>query len=424
MNNKHQNKCETRCTISEFGLIGTDDFVENCNAFKSGKVKPEVYEELEAFAKTDYGKDVFTFSSNGRYLQAKSYVGTIQTKSGFSIEILPKIYSNDNDEKNLNRSKEIFLELLRLLYKLPKFKHIKKANFQIDKMPLLEIFIAMFLNELALILKKGIKSDYIANQENLYFLKGKLLINQHLKENYIHKEKFFVEHDEYTPNRVENKLLKSTLRYLLKLSSSYENIRLLRMYQEHMYGIDYSLNYDADFRRCKTHVRGMEHYRNALVWAKVFLAKESFSSFSGDTVAFAILYPMEKLFENYVEHYLRERYQKNNAIEIYPQATGMLFVKNLFNVRPDYLIKKGDKVICVADAKWKVMSRELSFSQNDFYQLYAYSQIYSEKNKRIGLRIYYPKSEYLQEKKSFVFFDKTKIKVIPLDMNDVLKDKN
>jgi 5-methylcytosine-specific restriction enzyme subunit McrC len=80
MNNKHQNKCETRCTISEFGLIGTDDFVENCNAFKSGKVKPEVYKELEAFAKTDSGKDVFTFSSNGKYLQAKSYVGTIQTK--------------------------------------------------------------------------------------------------------------------------------------------------------------------------------------------------------------------------------------------------------------------------------------------------------------------------------------------------------
>jgi 5-methylcytosine-specific restriction enzyme subunit McrC len=416
-----------RCTISEFGLIGTDNFVEDNNAFKSGKVKPEVYKELEAFAKTDSGKDVFTFSSNGKYLQAKSYVGTIQTKSGYSIEILPKIY---NADENLHNSQEIFLELLRLLYKLPKFKHIDKAHFQNEKMPLLEIFISMFLDEVAMILKRGIKSDYIANQKNLYFLKGKLLINQHLKENYIHKERFFVEHDEYTPNRVENKLLKSTLRYLLKLSSSYENIRLLRMYQEHMYGIDYSLNYDADFRRCKTNIRGMEHYRNALVWAKVFLAKESFSSFSGDTVAFAILYPMEKLFENYVEHYLRERYQNNNAIEIYPQATGMVFVKNLFDVRPDYLIKKGDKVICVADAKWKVMSRELSFSQNDFYQLYAYSQIYNkdnndcEKNKHIGLRIYYPKSSYLQEKKSFVFFDKTKIKVIPLDMNDVLKDKN
>ena len=254
MSKNQQVQCNKRYTISEYGLIGTDDSVINYNNFSSAKVCDVVYKELEEFAKSDYGKDIFTFSGNGRYLQAKSYVGTIQTKSGYSIEILPKIYNSDEKEDN---AKKIFLELLRLLYKLPRFKHTEKAHFQNEKMPLLEMFISMFLDEVAYILKKGIKSDYISEQENLHYLKGKLLINEQIKRNYVHKERFFVDYDEYTPNRVENKLIKSTLKYLLNISSSFENIRLLRMYQEHMYSVTYSTNYDMDFKACKTNIRGI-----------------------------------------------------------------------------------------------------------------------------------------------------------------------
>ncbi|MEA2027910.1 MAG: restriction endonuclease, partial [Campylobacterota bacterium] len=313
--------------ISEYGLIGTDKSVENHNGYQSIQVPQKVFNELEAFAKSDYGSEVFRFHGNGRYLQAKSYVGTIQTKSGYTIEILPKIYNSDNEDK----TKDIFIELLRMLYKLPKFKHIDKAHFEHEKMPLLEIFISMFLDEVGAILKKGIKSDYIANQDNLYYLKGKLLISEQIKQNTIHKERFYVEYDEYTPNRVENRLIKSTLNYLLKISNSFENIRLARMYQEHIYSVEYSRNYDADFRACKTHQRGMEHYRNALIWARVFLKRDSFSSFSGETIAFAILYPMERLFENYIEQRLREKYEEYQVIA---QSHERDFVKGLFGIKP------------------------------------------------------------------------------------------
>lgn len=416
MSKNPQSNVNLTYTISEFGLIGTDDIVENYNAYKSVKVDQVVYDELEVFAKTDYGKDVFNFSANGRYLQAKSYVGTIQTKSRYSIEILPKIYKGKDDEDN---SKDIFLELLRILYKLPNFKHIEKANFQNENMPLLEIFISMFLDEIAMILKKGIKSDYIVNQDNLHFLKGKILVSEQIKRNYIHKERFYVEYDEYTPNRAENKLIKSTLRYLLNLSSSYDNIRLLRMYQEHMYGVNYSLSYNADFRSCKTNIRGMEHYKNALIWAKVFLGKESFSSFSGEIIAFAILYPMEKLFENYVEHKLNEKYIN---YQIDAQNGEEDFVMNLFGVRPDYIIRDKEEIKIVADAKWKIIEKESDLSQSDFYQLFAYKHIYEYNDKTLeSLELYYPKSEYLQDKVTYEYFDQTIITILPIDMNEIIK---
>lgn len=405
-----------KATISEFGLIGTE---QPSNKFLSAKIEDSYYKELEAFAKTDKGKDVLQFTGNGSYLQAKSYVGTIQTASGFTLEILPKTAKAEDAEN----SKQIFMKLLHLLYKLPNYKNIDSANFErLENLDIFEIFITMFLDEVRLIIKKGIKSDYIEQQDNLFYLKGKLLINEQIKHNTIHKERFFVQYDDYNQNRAENRLIKSTLMLLSKLSKDFTNIRKIRQYIEHMNWVELSLNIDNDIRQIKVG-RGMEHYHNALIWAKVFLKKESFSSFSGDTIAFAILYPMEKLWECFVEWWLEKTYKH---LQIEAQNGGFDFVKKLFSVRPDFLIKKEDKVICVADAKWKLIESNNDFSQSDFYQLFAYKHIFlkehiEENCELMSLKIYYPQTDYLKENKIFEYFkNEGQIKIIPLDLQKEL----
>ena len=410
---------EYKKTISEFGLIGTSDEVQNANKFLSAQVAHVVYQELEAFAKTDSGKDVLGFAGNGKYLQAKSYVGTIQTKSGFILEILPKTVNDDKPED----SKKIFMKLLHLLHKLPNYKNIDTANFErIKNIDIFEIFIVMFLDEVGQIIKKGIKSDYSSREDNLFFLKGKLKFNEHIKQNSIHKERFYVEYDDYNQNRPENRLIKSTLQLLSKLSKDFQNIRRIRLYMEHMNWVESSMNVDNDFRSMKLG-RGMEHYRYALIWSKVFLKKESFSSFSGETIAFAILYPMEKLFESFVEWYLNKTESDFNVIA---QSGEHDFVcndkKRLFGVRPDFLLKQGEVVKCVADAKWKLIDKEADFSQGDFYQLFAYKNIFLKNNTDDdrNLRIYYPKTEFLKGEIVYKYFDGGKINIIPLDIKDEL----
>lgn len=405
-----------KATISEFGLIGME---QPSNKFLSAKIDEPYYKELEAFAKTDKGKNVLQFTGNGRYLQAKNYIGTIQTASGFTLEILPKTAK----EKDIQKSKQIFTELLRLLYKLPSYKNIDSAYLErLKNLEIFEIFITMFLDEVGLIIKTGIKSDYIEQLDNLFYLKGKLLINSQIKQNTIHKERFFVQYDDYNQNRAENRLIKSALMLLSKLSKDFTNIRKIRQYMEHMHWIELSQNIDNDIRQIKVG-RGMEHYYNALIWAKVFLKKESFSSFSGDTIAFAILYPMEKLWECFVEWWLEKTYKH---LQIEAQNGGFDFVKNLFTVRPDFLIKKGEKVISVADAKWKFIDSDNDFYQSDFYQLFAYKHIFLkehiEKNcELISLKMYYPQTDYLKENKIFEYFkNEGQIKIIPLDLQKEL----
>ena len=170
-----------KATISEFGLIGWES--EPSNKFLCAKIEEQHYKELESFAKTDKGKDVLSFTGNGKYLQAKSYIGTIQTTSGFILEILPKTVSKKElsakeQEEQIKNSKQIFMKLLHLLYKLPNYKNIDSANFErIKDLEIFEIFIFMFLEEVGIIIKKGIKSDYVGQEDNLFYLKGKLLIN-------------------------------------------------------------------------------------------------------------------------------------------------------------------------------------------------------------------------------------------------------
>ena len=422
MNNQNQ------ATISEFGLIGCE--LQPSNKFLSAKVDKKYYEELESFAKTDKGKDVLQFTGNGKYLQAKSYVGTIQTISGFVLEILPKTSKDEDIEK----SKQVFMKLLHLLYKLPNYKNIDSANFErIKDLEIFEIFIFMFLEEVGIIIKKGIKSDYVGQEDNLFYLKGKLLINEQIKRNSIHKERFYVQYDDYNQNRAENRLIKSTLKLLSNISKDFDNQRKIRQYLEHLNWIKLSININKDFSMVKTG-RGMEHYKNALIWSKVFLKKESFSSFSGDTIAFAILYPMEKLFECFVEWWLNKKY---SHLQIEAQNGGYDFVtkednKSLFTVRPDFLIKKDNQVICVADAKWKLIEEDGDFSQSDFYQLFAYKHIFlkdqkknykDEKCELISLKIYYPETRmFFVNPIEFKYFgNEGKIRIVPLNIEKELK---
>ena len=53
----------------------------------------------------------------GKFIQARNYVGVLQTKGGLTIEILPKIA----DKTDTDKSKAVFIKMLRTL----KISHLK-----------------------------------------------------------------------------------------------------------------------------------------------------------------------------------------------------------------------------------------------------------------------------------------------------------
>ena len=368
-------------------------------------IKPDTFEALEKFVleneKTAQYLKITTKNGFGKVLQAQNYVGVIQTKDGTTIEILPKI-KNATTEK----SKDILIKMLKTLKNSP-FKNLSVANLKSSKIPLFEIFISMFLEELTALVRNGIKSDYISKEENLKFLKGKLKISEQIKYNTIHKERFFVQYEEFISNRVENRLIKTTLQFLYNKSKLNKNQQRIREFLFVFDEIEISHNIKTDFSKIKLN-RQMKDYEQVLLWCKTFLFENSFSPYKGNDIAFALLFDMNLLFESFVYSYLKK---SSNFQDIKSQdRTHHLAYENgigRFRLKPDIVIN-GGKII--ADTKWKILSEDKAYNgvlQDDMYQLYAYGTKYDNCEK---IYLIYPFDELII-KNSYNYFKNKELKL-------------
>lgn len=347
----------------------------------------------------------------GKIITARNYVGLITMADGTTIEILPKIAGDDVAVADI---KKIFLEMLKTLKDVT-FKDFNASHLHTDHLSLLEIFIKMFLDEVAILTKQGLKAAYTSTEANERFYKGKLVASQNIKHNLMNKERFFIRYDEFSINRPENRLIKSTLRFLLKTARDSRNrqsaLRLLAFFE----GAEYSASVDADFSKCIID-RSMNHYNKVLSWCRVFLCGNSFTAFAGSKVAFALLFPMEKVFESFVAAKFRKHLKNGINIRVQDNRYS-LFDRptKAFNLRPDIVLDDGNKTV-VMDTKWKLLSetkRNYGISQSDMYQGYAYSKKYDAKK----IILLYPQVESMHGMDiSFHSDDGVRIEVVFIDL--------
>lgn len=83
--------------------------------------------------------------SIGNVVSINNYVGLIQMKNDYTVQILPKIDFGKAEDGN-TQTKKVFLKMLRRMKDFPS-KVFNDAAMNIDKMNLYEIFINMYLQE-------------------------------------------------------------------------------------------------------------------------------------------------------------------------------------------------------------------------------------------------------------------------------------
>lgn len=372
--------------VREFDSITGNPEYEGSNYYKYLPQKP--FEELVHFIHEFSGDEESTDVTNfmgirfkrnvGDIVTVKNYVGLIQMDSGYQIQVLPKINFGDGED-SLEKTKRVFLKMLRCMKDFPS-KVFSEASINVDRMNLYEIFINMYIQEVRQLVKHGIKSDYIREDDNLNFFKGKLLVNEHIKRNIAHKEKFYVEYDEYNINRPENRLIKSTLVKLQNLTSNAKNSKDIRQLLTSFELVDQSLNYDKDFSLVRND-RSTKDYENIIPWSKVFLKNKSFSTFTGSNHSRALLFPMEKIYEGYVAHWVK-KIMVPCGWDVSTQDKGHYLFnepRKQFSLIPDIVLQKDNRTI-IMDTKWKRLSnkeRNYGIAPSDMYQMYAYSKKYN-----------------------------------------------
>lgn len=317
--------------------------------------------------------------------------------------------SNDKDSKDdtqcptcqIHRAKQILLNCLATLKDSP-FKQSHIASLQSLNLPLLEVFIQMFLAELERLIHRGLKSDYVQIAQNRAFLKGKLLFNEQIKHNLIHKERFFTQSDEYSLNSAPNRLIKRTLELLRTLSLSPKTRTKLDSLYFIFEEITPSSHIERDFAKCKN-MRRFKEYELVLLWCAIFLRQRSFSAYSGSERAFALLFPMEQLFESFVGHWCKRvacGYEVKTQERIYYLMRDSQ--EDIFQLKPD-MVMRGEEngEIIILDTKWKIPDssdeRKHGIAQADLYQMWAYASKYAKKKpspeSKVSVWLVYPLCE-------------------------------
>lgn len=397
-------------------------------------IEPQIFDKLKSFicefAVGDNDTDVLDFMrisfkrNFGYVITIRNYVGIIEINDNYQLQILPKIsFGNEEDIENRN-TKRVFLNMLCSMKDFSG-KVFNNAAIKSGKMNLYEIFINMYLQEVRELVKYGIQSTYIRQEDNLKYCRGKLSINKQLRYNILHKECFYVEHDEFLQDRPENRLVKSTLLKLQKQTSSAENSKEIRQILTAFEMVKPSVNYQKDFSKSIID-RNTQNYKMLIQWSKVFLMNKNFTIFSGDKDAKAMLFPMERVYESYVAQQVKKVFGSAGWSVTSQDRKYYLFnYKNdklcrQFGLRPDIVLKKGSYIV-VMDTKWKRLENNpkanYGIKQTDMYQMYAYSKKY----KTPDVWLLYPVNEKMCEKEQIFFSsgDGTNVKLHFVDLDNI-----
>lgn len=348
-------------------------------------LEKDAFEALELFlaalaedtgANPEEMHEVFRLSSRrGRKtLAVQNYVGVISA-AGTTIEVLPKIgKAARDDEDELSHIRTVLHAMLSELRDAP-FKDLGKTGLATSDAPVLEVFISVFLDEVQRILQRGIRSDYRDWSGNERFMKGRLNFSEQMRLNHIDHSRFAVEYSVYHVNRPENRLIKSTLLHLLRQSRDTANRRRLKVALDHLAEVEPSTNERGDFAACKND-RNTAHYSNALAWCRIFLAQEAPTPFSGIVTADALLFPMERIFEDYVAAKLKRTCLPLDMIARAQDSERHLFERPLqYGLRPDIVVTNREGHSVILDTKWK-LPRGGRPTQSDMYQMFAYAARY------------------------------------------------
>ena len=174
----------------------------------------KIYSKLKKYIDDNNLEDRYEFFKITKdSIVPQNFVGTIPLND-IQIDILPKIPLVEND---IVAEKIRFLEILQNISYF-KEKFFNNSKIAITDTSILEIFINLFIKEVEEIIEKGLLYNYIDINENINVFKGKLDINNHIKYNFSHKEKFFMKFDEFSISSLENSIIKLTIQKLKKIS--------------------------------------------------------------------------------------------------------------------------------------------------------------------------------------------------------------
>ena len=283
-------------------------------------------------------------SPRGENMKAEGCIGTIQFRDGTLVNLIPDLKSIKSDDG----SSRILMEMLYSVFGM------STKNGMIDN--LFEFFVRVFIDTVNKLIVRGLRSKYHLVRGNEKSFKGKIVFNEHIRQNYIHKERIFVEYEYYSQNRPENRLIKTTLEVLSRRTTDSSNIKGLKTLILGLEEIPSSVDVEKDFSQVVID-RNMVDYISPMLWCNLFLKGMGLAGASKDNIPYALLIRTQDLYSAYVA--------KMSTIE---RTEGMYQVRYEADVRTEGDAK--DVSVIMIDLDWSFYDRQKDETVNDAEALY------------------------------------------------------
>jgi 5-methylcytosine-specific restriction enzyme subunit McrC len=423
--------------VKEFSVISEGKHERPYNG--GIELESQHFQELVSFIEENShivdGENAFLIFRKGqrRHIRVKNFVGAIETKRGFVLEILPKVYSC-GIEADDHQSKSLFLRMLAAVYGNTKSINLGYAHLELrDNFPLLDLFVYIFVEYIDQIIASGLKARYSAEISNLRYIRGRILHADNFRKNLIDRSKITCEHDELSIDTPENRILKSTINHLLSKSKSRSLKQSLLRQSQHFSMASNIVNggpLSRNLRLVKRPGYLRHDYVAAIDLAEKILSGAGFTTFSGSTINQANLFPSEKLFESYIA-FLLKKYAPGMAITSQDKKYYLLaqksdendssFTRRRLRLKPD-IVSRSSPVIL--DTKWKILESSGALrgvSEADVYQMHAYGQKYRDEYASdlgpLRLGLLYPSNPKFREKLLQLRFNsELLLDIVPFDL--------
>lgn len=299
------------------------------------------------------------------------------------LEILPKVHRGDSTPA---ACRGILLRLLRLAGKFPHFSY-KSAGQDLREIPLLEIFIAAFVQSVVELIRSGFLKKYEWEEDDLRVVRGRINFLRQFGTHANRPDVIACGFDDLTTDNVWNRLLKRALRVCQPWIVSPD---VARKWTEVFAAFEDVEDVSLTARDVEllSFDRQGERYRTAIGWARWILSMLAPTLRAGMNQAPALLFDMNRLFEAAIANLLIRRAHDTSEFQIATQDTSLAFanvtapgiVDSTLDLRPDIVIRRGSRAVCIADTKWKQLELDsygrVLPKEADLYQMAAYASSY------------------------------------------------
>jgi len=356
---------QTKTPSSDDLVFDEDTRHDEDNVLKDLILQPED-KKLQIFLRK---KNILTIRElkSGLEISSTSHIGVVQF-SGFTIKVLPKFSLSPT---SLPKMIAYAFDLDDII--LP----ASEIEVEPDEKYLIDILIAFFVRKCQKLLRMGLLKSYITYQDDIKFLRGKLLIQNQIYHNIKHKPFFSCEFDELEYNNLDNQILLYTLQQSYRLTKSdslRKEVRLLiRLFSNCIDDVIISLD---DFDKIN-YSRMNKHYEPIHDLCKLIVSATGISDFYHDKKHFvsSFFVDMNMIFEKFVTRLFKEYYLPEYVVE--EQKGKRAWVTDegsSFQIRTDILLTSPEGKKIVVDTKYK---RKLS--PHDPPQIFLYVHEYKQK---------------------------------------------